>query len=100
MTITAPRRPPAPVDAKVFEIRCEGETVHFPQPRAGDPARRTIVFEGMIAPMGIFYLVVSLADFRAALIAALHGPTSRRPDGSPAATGSRRCSSSDRCSSR
>jgi hypothetical protein len=71
MTITAAPPPPAPVGARAFEIRCEGKTVHFPQPRAAIRHAVPIVFEGMIAPMGIFYLVVSLADFRAALIAAL-----------------------------
>jgi hypothetical protein len=54
-----------------FFIHCKGTIVHMPQPRAAVLHAIPIVFEGMIAPMALFYGALLLGGFRAALIVAL-----------------------------
>jgi hypothetical protein len=59
---------PAPPE---FSIHCHETTVHMPQPRAAVRHAVPIVFEGMIAPMAIFYTMLVIAGFRGAILAAL-----------------------------
>lgn len=72
----------APVKVSpAFSIHCDRSTVHMPRPRAAIRHAVPIVFEGVVAPMLLFYAVLLLAGFRGALIAALawsYAATGRR----------------------
>jgi hypothetical protein len=60
--------------APVFAINCDpvdGSIVHMPSPRAALRRAVPTVVEGLVAPVGIFYLVLVAAGLRPALIAAL-----------------------------
>jgi len=54
-----------------FFIHRVGSTVHMPQPRAAVLHAIPIVFEGIIAPMVLFYITLMAGGFRAALLVAL-----------------------------
>src|SRR4029077_13459833 len=65
-----------PVDAPApaFSINCDpldGSIVHMPSPRVALRRAVPTVVEGLIAPVGIFYLTLIAAGLRPALIAAL-----------------------------
>lgn len=65
----SPALPPPP-----FSIRCDrldSSIVHMPSPRAALRHAVPVVAEGLVAPIGLFYLMLVFAGFREALIAAL-----------------------------
>lgn len=63
---------PGPVRlAAPFSIHCCESIVHMPEPRAALRHAVPVVFEGALAPMGLFYLSLMLGGFRVALVAAL-----------------------------
>jgi hypothetical protein len=83
----APSKPPgSPADRPhaAFSISCDrtdGSIVHMPAPRAALRHAVPVVFEGLLAPVALFYLVLICAGFRAALVAALcwsYSATARR----------------------
>lgn len=67
-----------------FSISCDRvdrSIVHMPAPRAAIRHAIPLVAEGLVAPVALFYLTLTLAGFRAALIAALawsYAATARR----------------------
>lgn len=79
-TLVDLERCPSPLPPE-FSIHRAENTVHLPRPRAAVRHAVPIVFEGVIAPMGLFYLTLIVAGFRGALLAALawsYAATGRR----------------------
>jgi hypothetical protein len=71
---TVPAPFPADVCTPVFAINCDpvdGSIVRMPSARAALRRAVPTVFEGLVAPVGIFYLSLLAAGLRPALIAAL-----------------------------
>ena len=76
MSKLRPARPGAKVIARlpmmtVSHAIGDREVLHMPAPRAALRHAMPVVFEGVIAPIAIFYVALVIAGFRGALLAAL-----------------------------
>jgi hypothetical protein len=69
---SGPRPKPVPRVAITLHIdEHEGSTLRMPEPRAAIRHAIPLVIEGVLGPLALFYVVLVLAGFRGALIAAL-----------------------------
>ena len=72
----------------------KGPLLQMPDPRAAIRHAIPIVIEGVLGPLALFYLLLVMAGFRGALIAALVGRTWPSVAACTEASGSRCCSCS------